>query len=76
MLPGTWAYVSASAFGRAIIVNLYLVILEKWFCVHCAGAFGRAIIVSLYLVILEKWFCVLCVLAIQSLSDFFFLALH
>ncbi|TKY68076.1 SNARE associated Golgi protein [Spatholobus suberectus] len=25
MLPGTWAYVSAGAFGRAIIVSLYLV---------------------------------------------------
>lgn len=27
MLPGTWAYVSAGAFGRAIIVSFYLVFL-------------------------------------------------
>jgi hypothetical protein len=24
MLPGTWAYVSAGAFGRAIIVSFYI----------------------------------------------------
>jgi len=27
MLPGTWAYVSAGAFGRALIVSLYLLFL-------------------------------------------------
>lgn len=31
MLPGTWAYVSAGAFGRAIIVSLYF-FCPKLFC--------------------------------------------
>jgi hypothetical protein len=35
MLPGTWAYVSAGAFGRAIIVSFKLVfpLVENPICI-------------------------------------------
>jgi len=42
MLPGTWAYVSAGAFGRAIIVSLYLVFL----LVRCT--LGYLIIIGIF----------------------------
>lgn len=61
MLPGTWAYVSAGAFGRAIIVSFQSVILAIidviiFFIVPCKHVFDMPIEMLWYVPFINGYF--------------------